>query len=109
MHKAEIIKSLIKDKGYSIKSFAEKCGLPVTSLYTIFKRTGISRAGYDVVNIICKNLDITPNDLNRMASGYNLSTDHKSFDELNILLAKNYKKLTIEEKQLLIRTLLSDD
>lgn len=109
MDKAEIIQKLIKDKGYSVKSFAEKCELPVTSLYTIFKRTGISKAGYDVVNIICKNLDITPDELNRMASGCNLDSTNKSFDDLNMLMARNGKRLTAEEKQELIKTLLSDD
>lgn len=35
--------------------------------------------------------------------------DNISFDDMNLLLARNGKKLTVEQKQELIRTLLADD
>lgn len=107
MDKTEILKKLIKEEGYSIRAFAEKCEIPYTSLYTILNKTGVSKAGVDVIINICKNLSITVDDLDRMATGK--TKPEPTFDELNILIARNGKNLTTEEKQELIKTLLSDD
>ena len=33
MEKAKILEALIKERGYNLKSFAAKCGIPYTTLY----------------------------------------------------------------------------
>lgn len=38
MEKAKILEQLIKAQGYSLKAFAEKCGIPYTTLYGILKK-----------------------------------------------------------------------
>lgn len=109
MKKAEIIKQLIKEKGYNMKSFSEKCGIPYTTLYTILNKSGISGASFDVVTNICDNLGITSTQLKEMAGESVPNVVLSEFDSLNVLMARNGKKLTVEEKQELIKTLLSDD
>ena len=109
MTKSGIIQRLMKEQGYNIRTFADRCDLPYTSLYTILNRTGISKAGSDVTLIICKNLGITVEELDHMAKGDSTDGSEPSFNELNVLIARNGKKLSAEEKQALIKTLLSDD
>ena len=67
MNREQIIEQLIKDQGYSLRAFAEKCDIPYTSLYTILNRTGIGRASVDVVISICHGLGITVDELEKMA------------------------------------------
>ncbi len=66
MEKARILERLIKENGYSVRSFALKCGIPESTLYTILKK-GVGRASVDNIITICKNLGIKIEDLEEMA------------------------------------------
>ncbi|MGG0645458.1 LexA family protein [Bacillus mycoides] len=70
MKKAEIITRLIKDAGYSKRAFAEKIGLPPTTLQSMLSR-GIGKASIDNVIKVCKGLGITTDDLERLANQNN--------------------------------------
>jgi predicted transcriptional regulator len=104
MEKARILEQLIKDSGLSVKAFAEKCGIPYTTLYTILKN-GVGRASVDNIIIICKNLGIKVEDLEEMASGKQAT--EPSYDDLQYLIARNGKNLSPEEKMKLIK-MISD-
>lgn len=106
MEKAKIIERLIKESGMNIKTFAEKCGIPSTTLYSILKR-GVGKASVDTIITICDNLHITVEELDCMSKG--VEYDGKTFEELEALIEKERKSLTIEEKNNLIRTLLGSD
>lgn len=109
MEKAKVLEKLIKESGMSIKAFAEKCGIPYTTLYTVLKN-GVGRASVNVVITICKNLGITVEELEAMAEGAPKKSEYEpTFADIQSLIARNGKKLTLEEKQDIIRTLLSDD
>lgn len=108
MEKAKILEQLIKDQGYNLKSFAEKCGIPYTTLYGIIKN-GVGRASVDNIIIICRNLGIKIEDLEEMAQGASKEQFEPSFDDIQTLIARNGKSLTLEQKQSLIKSLLSDD
>ncbi len=65
MDRNELIIKLIKEAGYSsVKAFAEKCGMPYTTLHSMLKR-GIGNASIDNVILICKNLGITVEQLEK--------------------------------------------
>lgn len=65
MDRNELILKLIKQAGYSsVKAFAEKCGMPYTTLHSMLKR-GIGNASIDNVMLICKNLGITVEQLEK--------------------------------------------
>lgn len=65
MDRNELIIKLIKEAGYSsVKAFAEKCGMPYTTLHSMLKR-GIGNASIDNVMLICKNLGITVEQLEK--------------------------------------------
>lgn len=106
MEKAKIIEKLIKESGMNVKSFAEKCNIPVTTLYSILKR-GVGKASVDTIITICNNLHITVEELDCMAK--KIPYEGKTFEELHSLIEKQSKSLTIEEKNRLIRAILSDD
>lgn len=79
--RAEIIERLIDESGMSKKAFAEKIGIPPTTLRSMLDR-GIGKATVDNVIKVCKGLGITTEDLEEMANG-STPTDKKELPELN--------------------------
>ncbi len=108
MEKAKILEQLIKNQGYNLKAFAEKCGIPYTTLYGIIKN-GVGRASMDNILIICKYLGIKVEDLEEMAAGVPKEEFEPTYEDIKSLVARNGKNLTTEQKQDIIKTLLSDD
>lgn len=103
MEKAKILEKLIKDQGYSLKSFASKCGIPYTTLYGIIKN-GVGRASVDNVILICQNLGIKIEELEEMAAGK--KEEHKpTYDDVEMLIARNGKEMSKEQKLRLIQLL----
>lgn len=68
--RAKVLAELIKKKGYSRRAFAEKTGIPATTLQSMLTR-GIGRASIDNVIKICKELGITVEEMERLASNNN--------------------------------------
>lgn len=64
MTREEYIKTLIADKGYSVKSFAKAVGLPYSTLRSMLS-SGVGGAAVDNVIKICKGLGITVDTLNK--------------------------------------------
>ena len=108
MERAKIIEEIIKERGYSLRSFAQKCDIPYTSLYTILKRTGIKKTSVEVVIKICQNLGITVEELDDMATGEKQKHE-PSYDDIELLVARNGKKMSKEQKLRLIQLLSEID
>lgn len=104
MEKAKILERLIKEQGYSLKAFAEKCGMPYTTLYGIMKN-GVGRASVDNVILICKHLGIKIEDLEKMADNNINELAKPSYDDVERLIARNGKEMTKEQKLRLIQLL----
>lgn len=104
MEKAAVLERLIKQNGYSIRSFAQKCGIPETTLYTILKK-GAGRASVNNVSILCRNLGITIENLEDMAAGITEENIVPSYDDVEQLIARNGKSFSIEQKMQLIKLL----
>lgn len=104
MNREEIIQQLIKEQGYSLRAFAEKCGIPYTSLYTILNRTGIGKTSVDVVLSICRGLGITVDELEKMAESENTTPD-PTYEDVEQLVARNGRNLSVEQKMRLIKLL----
>lgn len=66
--RTEIIKKLIDEISPNQKAFAEKIGLPYTTLRSMLQR-GIGNASVDNVIKVCKGLGITTEELEKMATG----------------------------------------
>lgn len=104
MEKAKILERLIKESGYNLKSFAEKCGLPYTTLYGIIKN-GVGRASVDNIIIICEHLGITVNELNDMVKSSSTTSYEPTYEDVEKLVARNGKKMSTEQKMRLIKLL----
>lgn len=66
VEREEIIRSLIKEKGMTIKSFAELIEIPYTTLHSMLDR-GIGKASVDSVIKVCRALGITIEELEVMS------------------------------------------
>ncbi len=108
MEKARVLEKLINDTGLSKRAFAERCGMSESTLYSILKR-GVGGASVNTVIAICKELGITVEDLDEMAKGEQKVTYEPTYEDIQSLIARNGKKLTLEQKQDIIKALLSDD
>lgn len=75
--RTEVLKLLINDTGLSKKAFAEKIGLPPTTLRSMLSR-GVGNASVDNVLKVCKGLNITTEILEEMAK--NLKDDKDVVD-----------------------------
>lgn len=104
MEKGIILERLIKEQG-SIRAFAKKCNIPDSTLRSILKNVG--GASVDTVITICKNLDITIEELDCMSKG--IPFKGSSYDDLQTLIKKRRGFLTIEEKNALIKSILEED
>ena len=104
MEKARILERLIKEQGYSLKSFALKCDIPYTTLYGIMKN-GVGKATVDNVMAICHGLGITMDELEEMANGKKATKLEPSYTDVEKLVARNGKKMSVEQKMRLIQLL----
>jgi len=80
--RTEIIERIIDKTGLSKKAFAEKIGIPPTTLRSMLQR-GVGNASVDNVIKVCKGLGITTEELEKMANGENLHKNEDSLPELN--------------------------
>lgn len=98
MKRADVLKELIKKRGYSIKSFATEVDIPYTTLVSMLQRD-IGGASVDNVLKICNALDVSYEQLEEMAR--NNSTDVIFSDEIEIktIAAHSDTDLTEEEQE----------
>jgi len=108
LEKAKVLERLIKESGMSVRAFAEKCGLPESTVYTILKK-GAGKANVNNVISMCKVLGISVEELDEISKGEAMTIYEPTYEDIQSLIARNGKKLTLEQKQDIIRTLLSDD
>ncbi|MCM3178910.1 transcriptional regulator with XRE-family HTH domain [Cytobacillus horneckiae] len=97
--RADIIKNLIFETGLNQKAFAQKIGIPYTTLRSMLQR-GIGNASVDNVIKVCKGLGITTDQLENMSKDeqHNSSTTDKELPQLN---AKDQKDIEIELQKLI--------
>lgn len=104
MEKAKILEELIKQQGMNARSFAEKCGLPYTTVYTILKN-GAGKANVNNVIAMCKTLGITVEQLDEMSKGVPTSTYEPTYEDVELLIARGSKGYSTEQKMKLIKML----
>jgi len=104
MEKAKIIEELIRKQGMNPRSFAEKCGIPYSTVYTILKK-GAGKANVNNVITMCKTLGITVEQLDEMSKGVPTEEFEPTYEDMQQLIARNGRKLTTAEKLELIKLL----
>lgn len=104
MEKAKVLEELIRNQGLNPRSFSEKCGLPYSTVYTILKK-GAGKANVNNVIVMCKNLGITVEQLDEMSKGIPATAYEPSYEDVELLIARNGKKMSKEQKLKLIQML----
>lgn len=90
--RTEVIEKLIDKTGLSKKAFAEKVGLPPTTLRSMLSR-GVGNASVDNVIKVCRGLGITTEDLEKMANGEEANIQgNNDLPELNAKDEKDIEK-----------------
>jgi transcriptional regulator with XRE-family HTH domain len=89
--RSEVIEKLIDEAGLSKKAFAEKIGLPPTTLRSMLQR-GVGNASVDNVIKVCRGLGITTDELEEMANGERESKSENNLPELNFKDEKDIQK-----------------
>lgn len=99
--RTEILKQLIKETGLSKKAFAEKVGLPPTTLRSMLDR-GIGNASIDNVIKVCKGLNITTDELEKMANDQNYIKGNEIIEEsVSYLTSKDEKDIQKELQKMI--------
>jgi len=82
VEKSDVIKQLIEKSGYSRRAFAEKIGLPPTTLQSMLSR-GMGKATIDNVIKVCKGLGITIDELEKMAESNTLQSNLSVYESID--------------------------
>lgn len=103
MKRAELLEELIKEKGYSKKSFAEKINIPPTTLASILSR-GVGKASVDNVIKICRGLGITIDQMEEMARQDTILTvaahhDGEDYTEEELAQIEQFKRFVLNERK----------
>lgn len=86
MRRAEVLKKLIEETGLNTKAFAEKAGIPYTTLRSMLMR-GVSGASVDNVIKVCRALGITTEEMDRLAFRPEEATSfHQDFAEFEAFI-----------------------
>lgn len=94
MDKTECIKELIKNTGLNLKSFAERSGIPYTTLRSMLER-GVENASVNNVIKVCRALNICVESLYEQCNNIQLTKEEK-------LLLDNYNSLNNIGKEKLL-------
>lgn len=105
MEKAKVLEKLIRESGFTVRGFAKKCDIPESTIYTILKK-GVGRASVNNIITICKNLGITIEELESLSEN---RQEEQAYEQMEVLIARNGKKLTPEEKMHLIKLLSENE
>lgn len=88
----ETIKELMIKKSGSVNKFAQSCGLPTSTIATMFKR-GLNNTNINTIMKICSYLQISTDELSNGRIVY--LKDIEQPNELNVLI----EGLTTDEKK----------
>lgn len=108
MKRAKVLKNLIDETGMSMRSFAEKVGIPYTTLYSILER-GVGKASIDNVLKICKTLGITAEEMDRLAfskdddietiAAHREADDDEEWTEEELKLIEEFKEFVRSQRK----------
>lgn len=105
MEKAKVLERLIRDSGYTVRAFAKKCDIPESTIYTILKK-GVGKANVNNIITICRNLGITIEELESMSE---TTKEEHAYEQMEVLIARNGRKLSPEERMHLIKLLTENE
>ena len=104
MERAEILRKLMTEKNMKVSDIVRITGIPYSTIKSMLEN-GIEKTSYVNVCKVCEALGITTDDLEEMVNGIDKKTIEPTYEDVEELVARNVKKMTVEQKMRLIKLL----
>ena len=104
MERAEILRKLMTEKTMKVYDIVRITGIHYSTIKSMLEN-GIEKTSYVNVCKVCEALGITTDDLEEMVNGIDEKTIEPTYEDVEELVARNGKKMTVEQKMRLIKLL----
>ena len=104
MERAEILRKLMTEKNMKVSDIVRITGIPYSTIKSMLEN-GIEKTSYVNVCKVCEALGITTDDLEEMSNGTTQKNIEPTYEDVEELVARNGKKMTVEQKMRLIKLL----
>lgn len=108
MERARILRNLMQEQNMKVADIVKRTGIAYSTVKSILEN-GIEKTSYVNVCKICDTLGITTDQLEKMASTQKPIKKALSYDDVELLIARNGKKMSKEQKLRLIQLLSEID
>lgn len=104
MERADILRKLMTEKNMKVSDIVRITGIPYSTIKSMLEN-GIEKTSYVNVCKVCEALGITTDDLEEMSNGTTQKNIEPTYEDVEELVARNGKKMTVEQKMRLIKLL----
>ena len=104
MERADILRKLMTEKNMKVSDIVRITGIPYSTIKSMLEN-GIEKTSYVNVCKVCEALGITTDDLEEMSNGASQKNIEPTYEDVEELVARNGKKMTVEQKMRLIKLL----
>ena len=104
MERADILRKLMTEKNMKVSDIVRITGIPYSTIKSMLEN-GIEKTSYVNVCKVCEALGITTDDLEEMSNGTTQKNIEPTYEDVEELVARNGKKMSVEQKMRLIKLL----
>lgn len=108
MERAQILRKLMEQQNMKVAHIVRMTGIPYSTIKSMLEN-GIEKTSYVNVCKVCEALGITTDQLEDMASKKEIIHTMPSYEDVEQLVARNGKKMTVEQKMRLIKLLSENE
>lgn len=108
MERAQILRKLMEQQNMKVADIVRITGIAYSTIKSMLEN-GIEKTSYVNVCKVCEALGITTNQLEDMVSKKEIIHNPRSYEDVEQLVARNGKKMTIEQKMRLIKLLSENE
>lgn len=108
MERAQILRKLMEQQNMKVADIVRITGIAYSTIKSMLEN-GIEKTSYVNVCKVCEALGITTDQLEDMASKKNVIKNAPTYYDVEQLVARNGKKMTIEQKMRLIKLLSENE
>lgn len=108
MERAQILRKLMEQQNMKVADIVRITGIAYSTIKSMLEN-GIEKTSYVNVCKVCEALGITTNQLEDMVSKREIIHNPHSYEDVEQLVARNGKKMTIEQKMRLIKLLSENE
>lgn len=104
MERSKVLRKIMDEKHLKVADIVRITGIPYSTIKSMLEN-GIEKTSYVNVCKVCAALNITTDDLEKMANDISTKNIEPSYEDVENLVARNGKNMTTEQKMRLIKLL----